>query len=154
MAGDAALRAEVASDPAGLGLSWSLTDQQIHTLLHALSRPRRVPLGEIEWEMNNMADAEGTPVWELINQQIAATTAVGVAARAAMALAKARVDHPDIDTHSPVYRGQLDVLQTAGILTTAQATRLKDLGDNAISRAAELGLTARMANIANARALP
>ncbi len=152
----AALKAELAEDPAGLGYAGK-TREQKEALLNALARTVAgdVAVGRLHQMLDNMVTAQGIPVWELIEAHAADQDATGIACRAAIRLRSARADYPPVNTRSAVMQAQLAILAAAEILTGEQAATITAAGDVVASRAEELGLGRVTAgDVEQAEALP
>lgn len=157
------LRAEIEGDPLTRGYS-GMTNDQIADSLNVPNRlagVQGVSLGDLNKEMDNMADAQRVPAWEKINagallsdgtpEQIA----LGMACRSALRLLReARADYPGVNTRSPTFGRNVAALVTGGVLTLEQGDDLKALSDVFQTRAQELKLgSVSAADVARAKAL-
>lgn len=133
------LRAEITADPAGLGYAGT-TDKQALALLTAPTRSivRDVPVSELEAEI--LLGGMMMPL-----EQVAASSPAYGAAQALLGLIRSprlqTLEYSDPAKKAVVDR-MLGGLEAAGVLTTAQAGRLRGMGQATVSRAQEPGLVA------------
>ena len=135
----AALKAELEGDPAGLGYDGQTSNRKAE-LLNAMSRAGGVAVGELHQALDNMADANGVPVWEWIEGHAADASAAGMACRAAIRLRNAHPSYPAVRTRGATFVAMTQTIVAAGGMTDAQAEALRALADDQVSRAQELGL--------------
>ncbi len=125
----------------------SMSDQEVASALRLRDQPGDIALGELNQEIDNMADAGGVPVWEHIVSGAAVTSgtqdeiALGVACRAALRLLRdSRPDYPGVNTRSTTFTSNIDRLVAGGALTIAQGDALKGKSDNRRSRGETAGV--------------
>lgn len=132
---------ELATDPLGRGYA-AMSDEAVAASLMAVDRPRArlVSRGDLRQRFDNLADAQGMPVWETIEAHRNDQGALGIACRAALRLRDAPGDYPPIDVSAPMFQAQLAALVAGGVLTQEQAEGITAMGVEMVSRAEELGL--------------
>ena len=111
--------------------------------LRAQTEPGPVSLGELNHDLDNMLDANGASVWERIVAvaDLPDRTPTAMACRCAVRLLRdARPDYPGVNTRSPVFTGNIDVLVADGLLALADGDALKAKSDNRRTVAAVEGL--------------
>ncbi len=125
----------------------SMSDQEVASTLRLRDQPGDIALGELNQEIDNMADAGGVPVWEHIVAGAAVTSgtqdeiAFGIACRAALRLLRdARPDYPGVNTRSATFTANIDRLVAGGALTAIQGTTLTGKSDNQRSRGEVAGV--------------
>src|SRR5690606_24567694 len=120
----------------------AMGDAEVVASLTTADRPRArlVPRGDLRQRFDNLADADGVPVWETIEAHEGDDDALGVACRAALRLRDAPGDYPPIDVAAPMFAAQLAALVSGGVLTQDQAEGITAMGVEMVSRAEELGL--------------
>lgn len=135
------LAEELATDPLGRGYA-AMSDEAVAASLMEPNRPRArlVPRGDMRQRFDNLADADGVPVWETIEAHKGDNDALGIACRAALRLRDAPGDYPPIDVAAPMFAAQLAALVAGGVLTQEQAEGITAMGVELVSRAEELGL--------------
>ena len=125
----------------------SMSDQEVADMLRLRDQPGDIALGELNQEIDNMADANGVPVWEHIVAGAAITSgtpdeiALGIACRAALRLLRdARPDYPGVNTRSATFAANIDRLVAGGALTAIQGDALTGKSDNRRSRGEVAGV--------------
>jgi hypothetical protein len=123
-----------AADPGG-----DLASAAAALLAETVEVTRLVERGVMRQAFDNMASAQGVPVWEAIEAARDAQTPLGMACRAALRLRDAPGDYPAVNMSSPALTAMVALLVDGGALSAEQQTAFLALGVITISRAAQLG---------------
>ena len=138
------LKDELANDPLGIGYA-GMTNAEIEVSLNTKNRTRLVTtmigFGKI---LDALGPTDGASVLDTL-EQIKATNS-------ALKWAWYLLERGELDVALASTRGQIDVLASAGAMTTDQAAAIKALAETPCSRAEELGVVALDFDIMHARA--